>query len=255
VFGSDFHDGYASPINVSGVRRLELVGIHVWGLDEPPGSDPEDLSHLNTISLLGGSVTDVSVRDSWFEGGRANHQTDSGDIVRLSYENVWYEGAWGSAFQFNATNGNRIRESSRTSVRTWDHRGSVPRDRLDIVDGRATTVAGSLEEVDVTDRSIIDQPPEPDAVDPATSWRLEHPYDSWPSYFGWADAPAPGEGAGPPVDEQAANPAPGGAEDGDDGVPWPVLVGAAVGIAIVVAWLVRRRGRRNRTSASFDLTS
>lgn len=185
VMGADFHDGVASPINVSGVDRLEIIGTRIYDVAEPEGSDPEDLSHLNTISLLGGDVTDMVISQTSLVGARANHQTDHGDVVGLRYEDVWYEGAFGSAFQFNATNGNRIIDGERVRVRSWGHVGDNPRDRLDIVAGEQLEPGARPAEVDVADVDLELAAPPSDAIDPATAWRDQHPYDSWLDHYGW----------------------------------------------------------------------
>lgn len=187
LLGSDLHDGVASPINLNGVADIEIAGVEVYDLTEPSGSDPEDQSHLNVISLLGGATTDLTISDSYFRGARLNHQTDAGDIVGLTYTDVWYEGAFGSAFQFNATNGNRIVDGKRTDVRSWGQVGDKPKDRIDIIDGVAVPTGSRADRVDVVDTGVMTTAPPVGEADPATNWRQEHPYDSWREYFGWTD--------------------------------------------------------------------
>lgn len=225
VYGSDFHDAVASPINMSGSDRIEFAGIKVFDLSEPPGSDPQDLSHLNTISLLGGNVNDLTIRDSVLEGARANHQTDNGDVNGIRYENVWYSGAFGAAFQFNATNGNSITQSSRTDVRSFDHIGNNPRDRLDIVDGRQSEPGERPDRVDVADIRVTQQAPPTGTTDPATEWREANPFESWPAYFGWPSLdPVP-----PPPTEES-----------DDRL-WFVLAGAAGLLILWTGYQILRR--------------
>lgn len=248
VLGSDFHDGVASPVNVSGVDRMSLTGVRIYDLTEPPGSDPEDLSHLNTISLLGGDVTDLVVSRSSLVGARANHQTDQGDVVGLRYEDVWYRGAFGSAFQFNATNGYRIIDGERVRVRSWGHVGDQPQDRLDIVAGEQLEPSARPSQVDVRDIDVQLERPPPDAVDPARAWRDENPYRSWWRYFGWTRIdPISAQDAVPEPVEPVAAPEPRLAdeESSSNGVD-PVT--AAVGGVLVVgggAYLLRRRRRRS----------
>ena len=109
LLGSDLHDGVASPINISGVDERRHRGVAgVRHRRTTDGSDPEDRSHLNVISLLAGATTTSDVSHSYFRGARLNHQTNVGDVTGLRYEDVWFTGAFGAAFHFNATNGNRI---------------------------------------------------------------------------------------------------------------------------------------------------
>jgi hypothetical protein len=190
LLGADLHDAVASPINISGVVNVDITGVEVYDIDEPHGSDPEDLSHINVISLLGGATTDLYVSDSYFRGARLNHQTDAGDVTGLRYENVWFTEAFGAAFHFHATNGNRIVDSVRIDVRSWGHLGASPRDRIDRVDGVTVPIGSRPDRVDVTDDGVVNSPPPDGEIDPATRWRRQHPYDSWPAYFGWADAVA-----------------------------------------------------------------
>jgi hypothetical protein len=190
LLGSDLHDGVASPINISGVHNVDISGVQVYDIDEPDGSDPEDQSHLNVISLLGGATTDLVVSHSYFRGARLNHQTDHGDVTGLTYQDVWFTGAFGAAFQFNATNGHRIVGGARIDVRSWGHLGQLPRDRIDIVDGVTVAVGSRPDRVDVTDQGVVNDPPPEGAVDPATTWRQQHPYDAWAAYFGWPSSAA-----------------------------------------------------------------
>lgn len=231
VYGSDFHDAVASPINVSGVDRLALTGVRIWDVAEPPESDPEDLSHINTISLLGGDVTDMRVTDSTLVGARANHQTDQGDVVGLRYENVWYTGAFGTAFQFNATNGNSILDSARIDVRSWGHSGRNPRDRVDIVDGQQLEPGVQTDRVEVQDVDVVPDEPTAADIDPAEAWRTANPYDGWKRFFGWPDViPEPAE----QVFEDDTNRSP--------FLAWAVGAPIAlVGVVVVVMLLRRRR--------------
>jgi hypothetical protein len=187
LLGSDLHDTPGSPITLNGVSSIRIEGVKVYSVSEPPGSDPEDRSHLDVIKLVGGATEDLTVRSSYFQGGRLNHQTDHGDVVRVTYQDVWYSAATGSAFQFNATNGGRIVDGTRINVRSWGHVGRSPRDRLDIVEGTSVPVGSRPDRVDVVDDGVETTPPPAGALDPASQWRAEHPYDSWPQYFGWDD--------------------------------------------------------------------
>ncbi len=187
LLGADLHNGVASPINISGVNDLGISGVLVYDLSEPLGSDPEDLSHLNVISLLAGATTNLTVSHSYFRGARLNHQTNVGDVTGLRYEDVWFTGAWGAAFHYHATNGNRFVDCVRIDVRSWDHIGELPLDRIDIVDGVVVPAGSRPDRVDVSDRSVMTDPPPEGAENPADRWRRWHPYDSWPEYFGWAD--------------------------------------------------------------------
>jgi hypothetical protein len=261
VLGSDFHDGVASPINVSGVERFALTGVRVFDLSEPPGSDPEDRSHLNTISLLGGDVTDMVISRSSLVGARANHQTDHGDVVGLRYEDVWYQGAFGAAFQFNATNGNRIVDGERVRVRSWGHVGENPQDRIDIVDGRQLEPGQRPDVVDVQDLDVELEAPPADAVDPALAWRAENPYDSWPEHFGWTRIePIPASvvaeeaaaAAAAAAEARVADDDAGGDDVEDRSALGVAVTGSAVlvvAIALGVLYLVRRRRRRTPVAA------
>ncbi len=231
VYGGDFHDGVASPINLSGVDRIEFVGVKVYDLSEPEGSDPEDRSHLNSISLLGGDVTDLMVRSSSFEGARANHQTDAGDVSGIHYDDVWYRGAFGAAFQFNSTNGFRISDSRRTNVRSWDHVGVNPRDRLDIIDGTQFEPGERPDRVDVIDVEISENAPLAGEADPATRWRRQNPYGSWSTYFGWPEVE--------PVDAPS--------DGSSDGSISPVIL-PTVAVGVVLALFALSRTLRGRAS-------
>jgi hypothetical protein len=188
LLGASVHDFYASPITISGVENVDVRGVHVFDLYEPEGSDPEDLSHLNAISLLGGATTDLVVSHSYFRGARVNHQTDFGNVSRLRYEHIWFTAGWGAAFHFHATNGNRISESARVDVRSWGHVGDLPLDRIDKVDGVVVPAGSRPDRVEVVDHGVIESPPPEGSEDPATLWRTWHPYDSWREYFGWTGA-------------------------------------------------------------------
>ncbi len=261
VLGSDFHDGVASPINVSGVDRFTVTGVRVFDLSEPPGSDPEDRSHLNTISLLGGDVTDMVISRSSLVGARANHQTDHGDVVGLRYEDVWYQGAFGAAFQFNATNGNRIVGGERVRVRSWGHVGENPQDRIDIVDGRQLEPGQRPDLVDVQDLDVTQEAPPADAVDPALAWRAEHPYESWTEHFGWTPVePTPASvvaeeaaaAAAAAAEAEAADDEVGGDEVEDRSPLGVAVTGSAVlvgALALGAIYLVRRRRRRSPAPA------
>jgi hypothetical protein len=184
LLGSDFHDGVATPIRMSGVSDIYLRGVAVYDINEPDGSDPEDQVHLDVIGLTGGATSNVSVGQSYFRGGRLTHSTDHGDVVGITYRHVWYTEAFGAAFQYHATNGFRIVGGVRENVRSWGHLGEVPRDRIDSVEGDRVPVGSRPDRVDVTDEGVIIDAPPDGAIDPATSWRQRHPYDSWPEYFG-----------------------------------------------------------------------
>jgi hypothetical protein len=172
-----------------GVSDIDIKGVAVYDIAEPPGSDPEDRVHVDVIGLDGGNTANLTVTNSSFRGGRLNHQTNYGDVVDVVYRNVWFTEAFGAAFQFNATNGNRIIDARRVDVRSWGHLGDSPRDRVDNVDGIAVPVGSRPDRVDVSDRGIINEPPPETAVDPATRWRRQNPYESWPDFFARGDAP------------------------------------------------------------------
>jgi hypothetical protein len=189
LLGSDLHNGVASPINISGVHNVDISGVQVYDVNEPAGSDPADQSHLNVISLLGGATSDLVVSHSYFRGGRLNHQTDNGDVTGLTYEDVWYTGAFGTAFQFNATNAHRIVDGVRRDVRSWGHVGKAPQDRNDRVDGVTVPDGSRPDRVDVVDERVVNSPPPAGTANPATRWRQQHPYGGWADYFGWVTTP------------------------------------------------------------------
>jgi hypothetical protein len=184
IYGGDFHDGNASVLNISNARDVTVQGVHVWNVFEHSGTDPLDYSHANDISILAGNLANLTVKDSFFAENRNNHQARDGDITGLVYDNVWYTGAAGSAFQFHVLNGHRI-EGSRTDVWSFDHGGRNPNDRIDTVDG-ITVPSGSSPRIAVSDNRVKVEDPPAGTVDPSTLWRLANPYTSWRDFFGWS---------------------------------------------------------------------
>ncbi|HEY2812553.1 MAG TPA: hypothetical protein VGJ03_03705, partial [Acidimicrobiales bacterium] len=120
IYGSDFHDGNGSVLNLSNASDTMVQGVHIWNVFDHPGTDPQDHSHVNDISILHGAIDNLTVRDSYFTGNRDNHEAHDGNITGLVYDNDWYTGAAGTAFQFNSFDG-RLISGSRTDVYSWDH--------------------------------------------------------------------------------------------------------------------------------------
>lgn len=184
LYGADFRDGTASAVNVaSGAGDILIQGARFVDVYERRGSDPEDLSHANLISILAGNVHGFEVRDTYMEHSRNNHQARDGDISGLVYENVWFTKAAGSAFQFHSMNGYRIHTSRRVNVHSWAHRGREPRDRWDQVEGAPVEKGSRPDLIDVKDVSIRTRAPR--GANPAVAWRADHPYASWAHFFEW----------------------------------------------------------------------
>jgi hypothetical protein len=163
-----------------------IEGVHIWNVYEHAGTDPHDYSHTNDISILNGNITNLTIADSYLTGNRGNHQAVTGDITGLDYDNVWWTGAEGTAFQFASYNGYHV-FGSRTNVRSFDQAGRNPNDRLDLVNGQQLTGANSMPSlVDVIDTGVSLQAPPAGTPDPATVWRQNHPYSSWTQFFGWS---------------------------------------------------------------------
>jgi hypothetical protein len=236
VLGSDFHDSVSSPVVLNGVDDIELTGVEVYDVTRQPATAPAEVNHVDLIQLIGGATTDLRVKHSYFQGARINIQTDNGDVVGVTFEDVWYTVAHGSAFQFNATNGNRI-TARRVNVRSWGHLGTRPRDRRDTVDGVEVPTGSRPDRVEVIDDGIDTTTPPPGVPDPSANWRQQHPYDSWPTYFGWP-------GAGPDRTDDQRFP-----------TAWYVLALVGTVLSTAAATIaVRRRRRTRRAAARVDRT-
>lgn len=198
VYGADLHHTGTAIAMFPGSRMPLIQGAHLTVLGDGGGVlDPLDVVHPDAIGAVGGNQLGIEVFDSFVDlNGSAigmmfetSADGKTGGEVTLDMQRVWVRGAGGAGVILASTTKFPMR-ARLSDVRVFDngreHGGDDVWNFTYFVDGKQTIVrrgepipslAGSMELtcVNVT----IGVAPPAGAVDPATTWRSQHPYESW----------------------------------------------------------------------------
>jgi hypothetical protein len=191
-YGTDAHDT-GTAFLISRSSQLSLTGVHTWNLTDA-GLDPNDVVHSDAIGDATGTTHHFSIRSSWIEGrilvedSAGQGGSKGGPNRDMLFEDLWSSGSPSVGFIFTSGKATEPRGifGRRVRVRSWGHHAQ--QDRIDTIDGVRVDPNADPRRIDIVDEQVVTTPPPPNAKSPAATWRADHPYESWPSYFGFASS-------------------------------------------------------------------
>lgn len=196
-YGGTYHNMMSSAVSHRMSGNNVTQGETFFDIIEPP-SDEHDIVHVDSWmvnSSLEAYLFDCYIKDTTVGRILAAcwHGNSSTGII-----NTW-NAAPIAARQYivrdkvsNRAPGVKSVNGSCTDYRSWRKAG-IP-DRLDFDGGplglnKAPVPHNSSSYIEVTDTRCVYVPPTSGMIDPATQWRGQHPYETWPSLIGANDLP------------------------------------------------------------------